>query len=351
MLVSPDPGGDDHVSGLQQGLRLSDAEGIAAERLDGAAEGSLKEALAIAPAEDASNAAPLPSDPVGAVDEKFTAGPLIRLDGAAEGSLKEALAIAPAEDASNTAPQPADPVGAVDERLTAGPLVRLIDAQFAEAGRTHIHAPTFAFSLMPRPPVLDLGIALAAPADSAPPPALAAPEIAGGDESPSASTEDRQGFVGEVPPASAAAPAPDTAAPQGMEPLASALDAAVRLAADASVAAEALENLKRLLEHKQQLESRLPQLAGAPAPAPTSDNAEASAATADAPAAPALPPLPLPLHAASDTGGELAPAMLPPSSRRRPLPERRGLDVRGFLAGFALSWAFGVVLYLFITAG
>jgi hypothetical protein len=27
------------------------------------------------------------------------------------------------------------------------------------------------------------------------------------------------------------------------------------------------------------------------------------------------------------------------------------LDVRGFLAGFALSWAFGVVLYLFMTAG
>jgi len=43
--------------------------------------------------------------------------------------------------------------------------------------------------------------------------------------------------------------------------------------------------------------------------------------------------------------------MLPPPSRRRPPAERRGLDVRGFLAGFALSWAFGVVLYLFMTSG
>jgi hypothetical protein len=40
-----------------------------------------------------------------------------------------------------------------------------------------------------------------------------------------------------------------------------------------------------------------------------------------------------------------------PALRPRPAPERRGLDVRGFLAGFALSWAFGVVLYLFLTAG
>jgi hypothetical protein len=43
--------------------------------------------------------------------------------------------------------------------------------------------------------------------------------------------------------------------------------------------------------------------------------------------------------------------MLPPPPRLRSAPERRGFDVRGFLAGFALSWAFGVVLYLFMTSG
>jgi hypothetical protein len=33
------------------------------------------------------------------------------------------------------------------------------------------------------------------------------------------------------------------------------------------------------------------------------------------------------------------------------LPERGPLDVRGFLAGIALSWAIGVMLYLFMIAG
>ncbi len=62
-----------------------------------------------------------------------------------------------------------------------------------------------------------------------------------------------------------------------------------------------------------------------------------------------LPPLPLPLYAEADVSGDPTPMSLPP--RRRPPPERRGFDVRGFMAGFALSWAFGVVLYFFMTAG
>jgi hypothetical protein len=31
--------------------------------------------------------------------------------------------------------------------------------------------------------------------------------------------------------------------------------------------------------------------------------------------------------------------------------ERQPLDVRGFLAGFALSWAIGAVLYIYLMAG
>jgi hypothetical protein len=42
---------------------------------------------------------------------------------------------------------------------------------------------------------------------------------------------------------------------------------------------------------------------------------------------------------------------LEPRPRRRQPADRTRFDVRGFLAGFALSWAFGVVLYLFIMAG
>lgn len=317
--VPPNPGGDDHVLELQQGLRLSDAEGIAAERLDGAAEGSLKEALAIARTQDEE---------------------IVRL-------------------------QLAD-VAEVGESFAAGPLVRLIDASFAEGGRTQVREPHYAFSPMPRPPVLDVGIALVTLADGAPR-RLAAPMIAGGSEPPPSTsndgpskdlpsedrpTEDRpgedwHGVAGEAHSEPATAPLPDAAAEQSFEPLTSALDAAARLAADASVAADALENLKRLLEHKQLLESQPPLLAALPAPR----NPEPPASGFDAPIPPTLPPLPL--HAMSDAGVESAggsPMLLPPPRRRLP-PERRGLDVRGFCAGFALSWAFGVVLYLFMTAG
>jgi hypothetical protein len=133
-----------------------------------------------------------------------------------------------------------------------------------------------------------------------------------------------------------------------MQPLASALDAAVRLAADASVAADALENLKQLLEHKQRLESQLPQMAVGRAPAASND-AQAAASVPDAPAPPPLPPLPL--RSEADAAGGPRHALLPPPRRGRPPPERRGFDVRGFMAGFALSWAFGVVLYFFMTAG
>ena len=151
-------------------------------------------------------------------------------------------------------------------------------------------------------------------------------------------------------------PEPQPAAPtlcrsagaaQACEPLTSALDAAVRLAADANVAAEALENLKRLLEHKQQLESRLPQPAGPAAYARRLRRAvlgRVCAATRPSRRCRCLS-MPMP-----DAGGEAARRCSPPAAPRPP-PERRGFDVRGFMAGFALSWAFGVVLYLFMTAG
>ena len=283
MVPSPVPptegGDDDPVPGLSRDLRLSDAEEIAARRLEGAAQGSLKEALAVASGANADEAG-LPR---------------------------------------------AEAIGAAGESFASGPLVRLIEARTAEIGRTQPPKPPDAFSAMPMPPTIDVGISVATSVGDVAP----TPEIAGD--------------VAGAPATAAMAPLPDAAAAQSMHPLADALDAAVRLAADASVAAEALENLKRMLEHKQQLESRLADLAGtAPAPA---------AAAASASDAPALPPIPLPLHAMPDAGGEPAGEMLPPRRRRRAPPERRGFDVRGFMAGFALSWAFGVVLYLFMTAG
>ena len=90
MPVPPESGGDDDVRARPQGLRLSDAEGIAAERLDGAAEGSLQEALAVAEADKAGDAAPHPADGIGAVGEGYASGPLVRLidERSAEGAAR-----------------------------------------------------------------------------------------------------------------------------------------------------------------------------------------------------------------------------------------------------------------------
>jgi hypothetical protein len=297
MPVPPHDGGDDRISGRPQGLRLSDAEEIAARRLDGAAEGSLREALAVASARSTGDAGSLPTDAVGQTGES----------------------------------------------LAFGPLVRLISERSAEIGRAQAPKPLDTLSHMPMPPALDVHIPLVTPA----PPAFAVRQFADEGGPAFVPSEDRQGIAREAPPAPAMAPLLEAAIAPSMEPLTSALDAAVQLAADANVAAEALENLRRLLEHKQQLESRLPHLAAGPAPAPASDNADTSAT------APALPPLPLPLHAEQGAAGGSSNTVLPPPPRRRRRapPERRVFDLRGFMAGFALSWAFGVVLYLFMTAG
>ena len=144
--------------------------------------------------------------------------------------------------------------------------------------------------------------------------------------------------------------APQSGQPPPMAPLANALDVAVRLAADASVAAEALENLKRLLEHKQHLQNRLPSAPAGPAPPPAALPVTAPPAAGPLPVRVAPPALQLQPEPDQEEEEEEA-ARVALIARRRPLPERRGLDIRGFLAGFALSWAFGVVLYLFLTAG
>jgi hypothetical protein len=95
------------------------------------------------------------------------------------------------------------------------------------------------------------------------------------------------------------------------------IDAAARLAADATAAAEAVESLKRLLQ--AQLAASQP----------------ASTAVATAP----LPTTSVPTKAAE------------PSAPAAASAEQRRPDVRGFLAGFVLSGAIGAVLYLYMMAG
>ena len=272
-----------HVLELPASLRLSDAERIASERLDGAAEGSLKEALAILPPNAPSSAALPLADRLEAVGESQAAAPpAVSFDAKL------------AADASDHQPMAAQETGL----LAAAPSSAVAEAA-ADAG-------------------------LRAEA-----------------------TEDFHAPADDTLQVAAASPVPSAGAPESARPLASAFDAATRLAADANAAAAALGNLKRLLERQ------LPGVAESPAPAAAEAGIQTSAS---APAAPAMPPpLPtLPLHAVRDGSGRttLRPAVLaPPPPPRRAQPERVRFDVRGFLAGFALSWAFGVVLYLFMTAG
>jgi hypothetical protein len=134
---------------------------------------------------------------------------------------------------------------------------------------------------------------------------MVADDIAASDPKPSA---ELQTLAAEPhsPSATAQASRPPKKGAPGIEPLASALDAAVQLAADASVAAEALEKLKVLLQHKQQLdglrsvqpvEHKQPFHAvrsTQPVIARASLGAEASASKADAILPMLPPPLPSP---------------------------------------------------------
>jgi len=297
-LSAPVPAnGEDGTDALSTGVRLADAERIASERLDGAAEGSLQEALAIVPA-------PRPAasslvERIELVDESSAAEPV-------------APAFEPLTDI-----QPSDQAPAVADEPEPSATVS-----------TEASDPIVASQSIAAPSPL--------PADAdavATEPALEFPPV------PAADT-----------PAAAAAPVQEGDAPDNVRPLASALDAAARLAADANAAAEALANLKRLLERQ------LPNVPASPAsvasPEPAAAVARTLAPLAVAPAAAPQPPS-LPLHAMRDGNGRttLRPAMLAPLPLRAAPPERTRFDVRGFLAGFALSWAFGVVLYLYMTSG
>ncbi|HEY5830903.1 MAG TPA: hypothetical protein VIV01_21285 [Hyphomicrobiaceae bacterium] len=203
---------------------------------------------------------------------------------------------------------------------------------------------------------------LPADIDAAPdaPPAMPAPVAAAGVPSPTSALDAVAAAASVRPepvhdgapadpdgasPAADLASAPAAGAEATAQPLTSALDAAAKLAADATAAAEALESLKRLLQRQQQ---------GLATPAPPADGPAWAAAPPER-ANPKPPPLPsLMLPATSDPGEDGEPddePQMPVPVPRKRAPERVRFDLRGFLAGFALSWAFGVVLYLFMTAG
>jgi|SRR5581483_8555446 len=312
-LTQEEAGSDERASYPTQGLRLSDVEAVAAQRLDEGANGSLMDALANVATD---NAPDHHGDPSGAP------------------------AIAAIQDAA------------------AGPLVPLLDAHAAQMSPEPAHRLPDTFGPMPTPPVLDMGLPFALPTErTAEPAAIADPASAGGPEGAQAeeqvqvaapqeavSTPAEAHESGPEQPAALSITAPAPSAPASkLQPLSSALDTAVKLAADANAAAAALENLKQMLER------RLPER---PQLAPLVQASPRALAAAPPAQAKTQPPRQLPLHAVRNGRGQTAlrPAVLPEPPQRMPV-ERRRLDVRGFFAGFALSWAFGVVLYLFLTAG
>jgi hypothetical protein len=325
--LPPDDGENDHASELPTGLRLSDVEQLAAHRLDGTAEDVPGAPTPLPPnGVDTNHVLELPASLRLSDAERIASE---RLDGAAEGSLKEALAILPPGAPSSAALPLADRLEAVGESQAATPPAVSFDAKLAAEASDH------------QPMAAQEPELLAAA------PSSTVAEAAADAGLRAESTEDFHAPADDTSQVAAASPVPSAGAPESARPLASALDAATRLAADANAAAAALGNLKRLLERQ------LPGVAESPAPAAAEAGIQTSAS---APAAPAMPPpLPtLPLHAVRDGSGRttLRPAVLaPPPPPRRVQPERVRFDVRGFFAGFALSWAFGVVLYLFMTAG
>ena len=138
-------------------------------------------------------------------------------------------------------------------------------------------------------------------------------------------------------------------------PAADALDAAAKIAAEASAAAEALENLKRLLGSRApNIEVTPPPVVTAPPLPPVERHVERSVERHEpvvvpppiVAARPLPPPMPLP-NQRSMVLAELPPPM--PMDFER--DQNVGVVLRGFLVGLGLSLAAGVVLYFFMSAG
>lgn len=147
--------------------------------------------------------------------------------------------------------------------------------------------------------------------------------------------------------AAAVAPEPvvrATAPDQGTTaPIAEAFDSAAKLAADANAAAVALENLTRLLQEHQRPASIVPLPKQVAQPLPMPATAPRPKRVAQRPVAPAQRP---------NTRKSAARVVTAPTLRPVPVPhDARQFDLRGFMAGFALSWAIGAVLYIYLLAG
>jgi hypothetical protein len=389
-IASSPPEEPDEVQGpgLPKPIRLSEVGQIAAERLEGGANGSLKEALALR--DPPTTAEDGPADlaepgPVGPRIEETASQPESRpetaadetrpIDAAAPGGPVEPAAGVEASETTPDVPASASADNASQVVAATGTEERGVQSpEFASfAAGDGAEAPS-TLPLSPAAQTVDTWSQLPATEPEAQPPGPTSDAVAAGQAAAAASSAfiapplftaeptpavqsfgDAQGAT--YPPETAAevgdgraepssdAPSPIAhgAIPLAVDPkFAGAFGAAARLAADATAAAEAIENLKRMLEQQ------LPQSGETLRPPLHELFGEAAAAAA---------PPPLPQHEPilgpeeGEPRGASAKPLPRPASREAAWRERRQFDVRGFMAGFALSWAIGAALYIYLTAG
>jgi hypothetical protein len=366
-------------------LRLKDAEKIAAERLDIRGDGTLKEALAdVGPSLAASIERSVRFDVnpavMSAVDE------IERLTGRIEAAQAEYQAVSAG---TSTLPFPAEPIAEAAAREV--PVDALLDLREWSEAQARVAAE---LTELPAQPVdADQGSSVTSwqpvqrdtepympPAnenlvqDAAVEPVYAEPVYL---EPVYAQPEPARPEPARPEPArpepvrpepvrlelvrSEPAPEPVKAEPHTRQegaPIAEALDTAAKLTADASVAAAALENLALLLQKHQRTSPMMPPVLHGH----DQDHAQVQQQHVPQPQ-PQPRPIPMPRPAAAFPQQQAAkPAVVQTTAHMRPvkapalrspsaLPESRQFDVRGFMAGFALSWAIGAVLYIYLLAG
>src|SRR6185436_13172950 len=126
----PDDGENDHASELPTGVRLSDLEQSAAQRLDATAESAPEVPAPVRQDESESNHALEPMAGVRLSDAERIASE--RLDGAADSSLKEALAIVPPSEPSSDGLPLIDRIEAVAASRAEEPEAPSFDVGLAE---------------------------------------------------------------------------------------------------------------------------------------------------------------------------------------------------------------------------
>jgi hypothetical protein len=367
-------GSEPHDSTPSTGLRLRDAEKIAADRLEGSG-GSLQEALAGVVANSPRDEIESLTDRIGAAQSAYVGPSETTLPfpgdaagaGVAGGSSGQALlglrewGEARATVAAELADMQSQPLFLQSDQQQLGGGTHWQPAQQdAEPYHPVEHERAQTIALEPAP--------VAEPPRAEPPlPEVRSPEPP---PRPLSLNARLQEPLPEEPPGEEPLPEPPRPEPASeatVTPIATALDAAAKLAADADAAAAALQNLTRMLQAHQRPASMIPspmQHAALRGTAPQSPESEAR--PVPMPPRSTLPPDPLqrvapprpeqrPIQRIMPRPAPQYPAarpIRPPTLRPTPAPrDVRQFDLRGFLAGFALSCAIGALIYMYLIAG